>query len=249
MIVIVERVINKGSLAICMDSEGDVIEELLDLYNELLDELGVKYIGRAYRDNSNNRIPTAIGDVLCFVDLDTERAIDESANRDNLVLVGCFIYDKTEFLKNKKASDERSKLDYVEWPAYCRDIYFAELLTIASIKMHMANPDEVERIWIEIGKRYGLNARQSHALRIASYNPDCTMAVLWDDYMNEEGDYDSDVEEWIIDRCKIIDESNLWPFLEDLSEYSQHCFCKPDSCKIDASRIDRCRELHSRFDN
>lgn len=218
-----------------MDLQIEDFEKIFDQYEELLSEIGIEYLGDVYSSDGivSIRVPLFINDGEYYIDWCTHKDIEEKGlDQENLLVIGRRLYNKTEYIDREKSAE-----DNVSFPDYIKDMYYSELLTIASKKMHAAYPKDVERVWSEIGKRFKLNERQSQCLRIVCYQPK---------FANYEIENDSDED---VDEDEEIKKCNLLPLLKDLQEYSKHCFCDFENCKVGASQIERCRELHKLFDN
>lgn len=217
-----------------MSSRNIGLEDILNQYDNLLSRLGVDYLGDVYDSDVDFRIPLVLKEGCFYIDLDTHKYIEENGLKaDSLTVIGNRLYDTKDAEEAAMPGNEEK----VPFPDYCKDMYYSELLTIASKKMHASHPKVVEKIWTEIGERFKLSKQQSQGLRIVCYRPTSPNYEIEDD------------DEKYFDSSDAIKECQLTPFLEELQEYSKHISCSYGNCMVIGSNIDRCRELHELFDN
>ena len=217
-----------------MSSRNTGLEDILNQYDNLLSRLGVDYLGDVYDSDANFRIPLILKEGCFYIDLDTHKYIKENGLKaDFLTVIGNRLYGT----KDAKEATMPGEEETVAFHEYCKDMYYYELLTIASKKMHASHPKVVEKIWAEIGERFKLSKQQSQGLRVVCYQPTSPNYEIEDD------------EEKYFDGSDAIKECRLAPFLEELQEYSKHISCSHDDCIVVGSNINRCRKLHELFDN
>ena len=199
-----------------------------------------------------------------------KRIQDNNINEDNLVLIGNRIYDKTNFIEFERKANENN----VPWPSYFYETYYFKFLILESRLLHALFPDICRKMWIIIGKPYGLSEIQCEGLRHSCYRDyhhynaidyiEDYIDSYPEDFLNNDNkkEFAKDIDEFKYniqedielddkdekyDKWGEIMKLGIGPFVEKLREYSFHYDCRGNECKVEGSTIENCRELRDFF--